>query len=137
MSLNDFSVPNNVVTVNGRQLKDWGETDPPVDESPIDPKRALRRGLGGNAAKLERSNPGRQVTISLNPGGPDSAYMQQLFNSGATITYTRTQIGTLEGTIGAEGVIVNDGPTGRGGMTITDDQYIIEFNTWNGSKGGS
>ena len=136
MALNNFSTENTVITVNGREITDFGETDPPVSDSPIDPKSVLRRGLGGNAVRLDRNNPGREVTISLNPGSPDSAYMQGLFNSNANITFTKTIIGSLENAVGSEGVIVNDGSVGRGGQTITDDQYIIQFNSWTGLKGG-
>lgn len=130
MSINDFSVAQTVVTINGREITDWGETNPPVNEAPIDPKGVLRRGLGGNAIRLDRNNPGRTVTISLNPGSDDASYMQGLFNSKANITYTRTVIGTLEDVVAAEGVIVNDGAMGRAGTTITDVQFTIEFNSW-------
>lgn len=130
MSIENFSTDKNVVTINGRQIQDWGETDPAVTESPIDPKRVVRRGQGGSAAMLERINPGRSVVVNLNPGSADASYMQGLFNSGALIVYTRTVIGTLENVIAEQGVIVNDGPTGRAGQTITDAQYTMEFNSW-------
>ncbi|MCK5126784.1 MAG: hypothetical protein KAR42_11060 [candidate division Zixibacteria bacterium] len=137
MSLDNFS--NNLfsVTVNGRTISDWGETPTPVTDEPIDQKSTLRRGQSKRAIRLDRQTPGRRVTLNLNPGSPDSAYISGLMNSNANIIYTSTQIGTLEADIGTEGVIVNDGPKGRGGDTITDDQYIIEFNNWKGTKGGT
>jgi hypothetical protein len=134
MALNNFSTESSVVVINGRQITDWGDTDPPFSDEPIDPKSVLRRGLGGNAVRLDRINPGRRFTLNLNPGSPDSSYMQGLFNSNANITMSYTQIGTLEVGVGDEGVIVNDGTRGRGGQTITDNQFIIEFNSWTGSK---
>lgn len=130
MAINNFSTENTVVVVNGRQIQDWGETDPPISEAPIDPRAVLRRGLGGNAVRLDRLNPGRTVTLNINPGSADASYLQALFTSRANITYTRTNIGTLENAIGSEGVMVNDGTVGRGGVTITDKQFIIEFNSW-------
>lgn len=136
MAVNNFSTNLFVLTVNARVIDDWGETATPYSEVPIDPKSALRRGQGGNAIRLDRINPGRRVTISLNPGGADSAFMQGLMNSNAGITMSKTQVGTLETGVGTEGVIVNDGDVGRAGTTVTDDVYIIEFNTWNGAKGG-
>lgn len=136
MGVNNFSTDLFVITVNGRVIDDWGEAAQPYSDDPIDPKSTLRRGQGGNAVRLDRINPGRRVTLNLNPGGTDSAYMSGLMNSGATITLSKTQIGTLETAIGTEGVIVNDGTVGRGGSTITDDVYIIEFNTWGDTKGG-
>lgn len=135
MSLSNFSTDLNVITVNGRQIKDWGETATPYTDGPIDPKVSLRRGQGGNAIRLNRINPGRAVSLFLNPGSPDSAYLQGLFTSNANITLTRTQIGTLEVSLGVEGVIVNDGQVGRGGTTITDDEFQFEFNNWTASKG--
>ena len=135
MSLANFSTDLTVVTLNGRQLTDWGENATPYTDEPIDPASALRRGLGGNAVRLDRKNPGRRVTLYLNPGSPDSAYVQGLFNSGVNCTLSFTQIGTLENAIGTEGVIVNDAARGRAGMTITDDQFVIEFNGWTGLRG--
>lgn len=137
MALNDFSNSGRVVTINGRQITHWGENATPYDNGPIDPKRQLRRGQGGGAVKLDRINPGRTVNLYLNPGSPDSAYMQGLFNSGAIITLTDMQIGTLEAAIGTEGVITNDGTQGRAGSTISDDQFILEFNGWDAGKGGT
>ena len=137
MSLNNYSTELFTISVNGRIITDFGDTDPPYTDDPIDPKSTLRRGQGGNAVRLDRINPGRSVTLNLNPGSPDSAFMQALMTSGANIVFNRTQIGTLETAIGTEGVIVNDGQVGRGGQTITDDQYIMEFNGWTQSKGGA
>jgi len=134
MALQNFSTELSVVTVNGRRIQDWGDTATPYTDAPIDPKSQLRRGQGGSAVRLDRINPGRTVNLYLNPGSADSAYMQGLFNSGANITLSFTQIGTLETAVGAEGVIVNDGQRGRAGSTISDDQFIIEFNSWTASR---
>ena len=136
MSLPRYSTELLAVSVNGRLITDWGETDPPYTDDPIDPKSTLRRGQGGKGVRLDRLSPGRSVVLNLNPGSPDSAFMQGLMTSNANILLSKTQIGTLETAIGTDGVIVNDGQVGRGGQTITDDQYTIEFNGWDQSKGG-
>lgn len=137
MSLVNITTENTVVTINGRIMEDWGEAENPVTEEPIDPKSTLRRGMGGNAVRLDRINPGRRVTINLNPGGADAAYMQGLLNSKANISYTRTTIGTLENAIGTEGVIVNDAAINRaGGASISDDTFIMEFNVFTTLRGG-
>lgn len=135
MSLNNFSTDLCVVTINGRQIQDWGDTATPYTDAPIDARSQLRRGQGGNAVRLDRINPGREVNIYLNPGSADSAYVQGLLNSNANITLTFTQIGTLETALGSEGVLVNDGQRGRAGSTITDDQFTIQFNIWEGTRG--
>lgn len=138
MSLANITTQNTVITVNGREITDWGEAENPVTEEPIDPSTTIRRGMGGNAVRLDRLNPGRRVTLSLNPGGADAAYMQGLFGSNANITYTRTVIGTLENAVGAEGAIVNDGQIGRaGGAALTDDVFIMEFNSFTTLRGGA
>ena len=135
MSLSNFSNDLTVVTINGRQIQDWGETATPYTDAPIDPRSQLRRGQGGNACRMDRQNPGREVNVYLNPGSSDSAYVQGLMNSNANITLTFTQIGTLETALGSEGVIVNDGQRGRAGSTITDDQFTIQFNIWEATRG--
>lgn len=137
MALANITTENTVITVNGRQLTDWGEAENPVTEEPIDPSTTIRRGMGGNAVRLDRINPGRRVTLSLNPGGADAAYMQGLFASKANITYSRTVIGTLENSLGIEGAIINDGAIERGGGTsISDDVFIMEFNNFTTLRGG-
>lgn len=135
MSLSNFSNDLTVVTINGRQIQDWGDTATPYTDAPIDPRSQLRRGQGGNAVRLDRQNPGREVNVYLNPGSSDSAYVQGLMNSNANITLTFTQIGTLETALGSEGVIVNDGQRGRAGSTITDDQFTMQFNIWEATRG--
>lgn len=136
MAFSDFGPESYALAINGRNITQWGETDPPATDEPIDQKSTLRRGLGGGAVRLDRSNPGRRVTINLNPGGSDSAFLQGLMNSRANIEMGYTVIGSGEVAVGAEGVIVNDGSNGRAGTTISDDQYIIEFNIWSQTKGG-
>lgn len=135
-NLANYDISQSVVVINGRTITDWGETATPFTDAPIDPKRVLRRGMGGRAVVLARSNNGRTVTLNLNPASPDSAFMSGLLKTGATIELSYTHIGTLESAIGTEGTVVNDGQRGRAGTTITDDQFIIEFNVWDGNYGG-
>ena len=136
MAIHNFSTADFLITVNGRDLTNWGTTDPSVTHEPIDQNADLVRGMGGDALRLDRIAPGRRYTVNLQPGSQDSAYMQSLMNSKANITITTTQIGTLDKTVASEGVIVNDGQTGRAGQSPTDDQYIIEFNKFQQTKGG-
>lgn len=135
MSLTNFGPDSSVLTINGRVISDFGETASPYSDAPIDPKVTVRRGQGGKAVRLNRINPGRTVNVFLNPGSPDSAYLQGLFNSNANITLSWTQIGTLEAAIGTDGAIVNDATMNRAGTTISDDQFTMEFNVWNATKG--
>ena len=136
MSNANFSTDLFVLVINGRTITDFGETATPFTDAPIDAKTTLRRGIGGRAVRMDRKNPGRSVSIFLNPGSSDSAYVQGLMNANANIEMSTYQIGTLESSIGIEGVIVNDASNGRAGTSITDDQYDFEFNGWNATKGG-
>jgi len=136
MSLADYGNDSFILTINTRQITDFGETASPFQDAPIDDDSTLRRGQGGRAVRLNRTNPGRTVNIYLNPGSPDSAYVQALKNSKANITMSMKQIGTLDEAIGTDGLIKNDATNSRGGTTISDDQYTFEFNVWNAFKGG-
>ena len=130
MAMNvSLTTANTVVTVNGRQITDWASDSPAIQEEPIDPKRI--------AVMLDRANPGHRVTLAVNPGGADSAYLHGLYTTGAVITYTRTQVGSLENVVATEGVIIQENAVGR---VVTDnmggDTYTIEFNVWESLRGG-
>ena len=83
MSLDNFSNDLFSVTVNARSITDWGENATPYNDEPIDQKSTLRRGQAKRAIRLDRQAPGRRVTLNLNPGSPDSAYLSGLYNSNA------------------------------------------------------
>lgn len=126
-----FTVSNTVVTVNGRSIEDWGQQDPPFQDDPVDQKRTVVRGQGGNAVVLERKNPGRRITMYLLPGSADSAYLHGLYLSGDIVTVTRNQVGVVNSAIGTEGVVVQEESVTRGGSTaISDDVYVIDMNDW-------
>lgn len=126
-----FTVSNTVVTMNGRSIEDWGQQDPPFQDDPVDPKRTVVRGQGGNAVVLERKNPGRRIMLYLLPGSADSAYLHGLYLSGDIVTVTRNQVGVVNSAIGTEGVVVQEESVTRGGSTsISDDVYVIDMNDW-------
>ena len=126
-----FTDSNTVVTLNGRAIEDWGQQDPPFQDDPVDQKRTVVRGQGGNAVVLERKNPGRRITLYLLPGSADSAYLHGLYLSGDIVTLTRNQVGVLNSAIGTEGVVVQEESVTRAGSTsISDDVYVIDMNDW-------
>lgn len=135
--MNNFSPSNTDFRINGREMTSWGTASPPLTIEYIDASGTLIRGEGGGALALYRDNPGVRVTVNLLPGTPDSGYLKGLKESRANLTFSHTVIGTLEAGAGAEGIFVNEGQTGRSGTTtVTDDVYIMEFNTEDSSKGG-
>ena len=133
MAINNYSNDLNAVNVNGREIKDWGATDPPISEEELAPLSTLIKGNGGNAVSFDTVAPGRRVTLNVNPGSGDAFYLQGLANSKANITYGRAQVSTGEVVAGSEGKIVTKGTVGRGGPGITDFQIVIEFNIWSGT----
>jgi len=60
MSLNNYSTELFTLSVNGRILTDFGDSDPAFTDDPIDPKSVLRRGQGGNAVRLDQLTQGVQ-----------------------------------------------------------------------------
>lgn len=135
--MNNFSPSNTDFRINGREITAWGASSPPLLIEYIDPQGTLIRGEGGNALALYRDNPGVRVTVNVLPGTPDSAYLKSLKTSRANLTFSHTVIGTLEAMVGTEGIFTNEGQMGRAGTTtVSDDQYIMEFNTEDSTKGG-
>lgn len=135
--MNNFSPSNTDFRINGREITNWGTASPPLNIEYIDAQGNLIRGEGGGAVALYRDNPGVRVTVNLLPGSPDSAYLKGLKNARANLTFSHTVIGTLEAGVGTEGIFTNEGPMGRAGTsTVSDDVYIMEFNTEDSSKGG-
>lgn len=132
-----FTTENTVVTVNGRQITDFGQAENPISEGYIDPKCTMVRGMGGSATKLKRKNNGFRVTLNLMPGSADSAFLHGLFQSGATVSYTRSQIGALDGVVASEGAVITEGDITRGGgSSVSDDTYTLEFNVYANMRGG-
>jgi hypothetical protein len=137
MAFHDFSNDKLVVAVNGRQLTNWGENDPPFDHDYPSELGDMKKGLGGDAARLDLIEPGQMFNFYLMPGSPDSAFMSGLKNSRATITVAHSQLGTLEAGLGREGMMKNRQSIGRGGQSITDDIYSVLCNKYVGTTGGS
>jgi hypothetical protein len=135
--MNNFSPSNTDFRINGRELTNWGTASPPLTIEYIDAQGTLIRGEGSGALALYRDNPGVRITVNMLPGSPDSSYLKGLKTSRANLTASHTVIGTLEALVAAEGIFVNEGAMGRAGTTtVTDDVYIMEFNTEDSSKGG-
>lgn len=136
MSYNNISTENLALSVNGRLITDFGETDPAFTIEDIDESSTLRRGQGGSAIRLDRINNGRQAVLNLNPAGDDSAFMMGLRNAKENITITYEFVGTGEAGVLSEGLISGVGTYGRAGQSITDDQYTMMFNLADETRGG-
>lgn len=130
MALADLSTENCILVISGAGvLSDWGTTEPPFVIEHIDPRAVLSRGLGGNANRFHRKNPGLRVTVNLLAGSPQGLALQAAANARQEMSGSYVNINGLEGAIFAEGVIVQDKSMGRGGMQASDLTFVMEFNT--------
>lgn len=135
MALHDFSVENCAFEIFDREITDWGQSDPPLDMSPINEKGQLIFGLGGDAVAFNNHQRWR-VTINLMPGSDDSKFISKKIKQGAVgVDADYANLGSGEKASFQEGMYNNRGSIGRGGPGLTDDQYIFDFNRGN-SEGG-
>jgi len=129
MSVADLSVENTIMVITGvGVLDDWGRTDPPFTVEVIDDQANLSRGLGGNAVRFHRKNPGLRVTANLMPGSPQALAMQALILSRTEMSGSYASIAGLEGAVFSEGVITRGKSMARGGPGMNDATFVMEFN---------
>lgn len=129
MALSDLSVENTIVVITGvGVLDDWGRTDPPFTIEPIDDQAVLSRGLGGNAVRFHRKNPGLRLTVNLMPGSPQALGLQAQVNAKSEVSGSYASIAGLEGVVFSEGVITRGKSMARGGPGLNDATFVMEFN---------
>lgn len=129
MALSDLSVENTIVVITGvGVLDDWGRTDPPFTVEPIDDQAILSRGLGGNAVRFHRKNPGLRLTVNLMPGSPQALALQAQVNAKSEVSGSYASIAGIEGAVFSEGVITRGKSMARGGPGMNDATFVMEFN---------
>ncbi|WP_104910485.1 hypothetical protein [Pseudomonas sp. LG1D9] len=129
MSVADLSAENTIMVITGvGVLDDWGRTDPPFTVEVIDDQANLSRGLGGNAVRFHRKNPGLRVTANLMPGSPQALAMQALILARTEMSGSYASIAGLEGAVFSEGVITRGKSMARGGPGMNDATFVMEFN---------
>lgn len=129
MSLSDLSVENTIVVITGvGVLDDWGRTDPPFTLEYIDDVANLSRGLGGNAVRFHRKNPGLRLTVNFMPGSPQALALQAQVTARAEVSGSYASIAGLEGGVFSEGVVTRGKSMARGGPGMNDATFIMEFN---------
>lgn len=130
MSLSNYAVKNTIIQINLKLIEDLGESETPVKLTAFDPVRGIKRGMGRSALIWERMNGGRKLTLAVMPGSPTSGFLSGLYESGAIVSFTETVVGTGEVIACDEGVCVDIEDIDRAGVSISDDVYAFEFNTW-------
>lgn len=129
MALTNMSVDNCLIVISGvGVLSDWGRTDPPFTIEQIDDSAVLSRGLGGNAVRVHRKNPGVRVTANLMPGSPQALALQAAVGAKQEMSGSYVNIDGLEGAVFAEGVVTRGKSMARGGPGLNDATFVMEFN---------
>nr|WP_314569340.1 hypothetical protein [uncultured Pseudomonas sp.] len=129
MALNDLSVENTIVVITGvGVIDDWGRTDPPFIVEPIDDQANLSRGLGGNAVRFHRKNPGLRLTLNLMPGSPQALALQAQVAARSEVSGSYASVAGLEGAVFSEGVVTRGKSMARGGPGMNDATFVMEFN---------
>ncbi|AFO47223.1 hypothetical protein [Pseudomonas putida] len=129
MAVADFSAENCVHVITGvGVIDDWGRTDPPATIEYIDENGVLIRGLGGNAVRFHRKNPGVRVTYNLMPGSPQALALQAQVNAKSEISGSYASIAGLEGAVFSEGIITRGKSMARSGPGLNDATFVLEFN---------
>lgn len=130
MSLPDYSANNGLLTINGIPITEWGETQPSLNVEDINPRVAMKYGVGGDAAALEPSTVRKRVTINLMPGSLQARALVQLVKAKTTIQATWAQVGSAELEVFIDGRCVGRGPRGRIAeqtASLSDEQFVFEF----------
>jgi len=130
MAISNYSSADGLLTINGTSINDWGETQPSVSIEDINPRVALKRGLGGNMAAMDPTTTPKRLTVNLLTGSPQARYLVGLLKSRVTIQATWTQMGTVETEVFIDGRITSRGPRGRIAeqtTSLSDEQFVIEF----------
>lgn len=129
MALTNMSVDNCLMVISGvGVLSDWGRTDPPFTIEQIDDSAVLSRGMGGNAVRVHRKNPGVRVTANLMPGSPQALALQAAVNAKQEMSGSYVNIDGLEAGTFAEGVVTRGKSMARGGPGLNDATFVMEFN---------
>lgn len=129
MALSNFSSPNCVLYINGRQISEFGQSTTPVSISQLNDSAALVQGMNGNAVRYDTINEGWGLSVALLPDTDDSAFLSSIANAkGGDVYATYVTISTGETVTLAEGIFTSRGALNRGGTGFGDDEFNFQFN---------
>jgi hypothetical protein len=135
--MKNYSSPNCVLTINGRQISEYGQSTSPVAIDQLNDKNTLVQGMNGNAIKYTRINEGYSLVVELLPGSSDANFLSALYQDpDADISAVYVTLSTLETVTLTEGVFLNQGSLGRGGEDVSDDTFTFQFNIGVKTLGG-
>ncbi|WCP84222.1 hypothetical protein PQE20_27475 (plasmid) [Vibrio harveyi] len=123
------------LALNARKMSDWSAEDEPIQIETLEDLRDIEIQHGGGALIVERVSEGALLTISLQPGTPDSAWASGLYKSGELVEGQLVTFGTGEKIILSGGVFTKFGNVGRG-FKPSYDTYQIKFTKFIAIMGG-
>lgn len=112
----------------GIPIDEFGDTDPAIVISELEPRSVLKRGIGATSIRLDNKTQPLRVTVNLMPGSTQVRQILAAAKSGIDATFAFSQSGTGEKWTGFDGILVNRGDQGRAGKSsVSDEQYVLEF----------
>jgi hypothetical protein len=128
MTMHRYGADGANLTIFGIPLDEFGDTDPPITIEDLEPRAALKRGIGGTSVRLDNKTRAKRLTVNLLPGSVQVRQLIAAEKSGIDATFTFSQSGTDEYWAGFDGVMVNRSPATRAGKSsVSDEQFVFEF----------
>ncbi len=128
MTMHRYGADGSNLTVFGIPIDDFGDTDPPITIEDLEPRAALKRGIGGTSVRLDNKTRAKRLTINLIPSSVQARQLLAVEKSGIDATFTFSQTGTDERFAGFDGIMTNRGSATRAGKSgVSDEQFIFEF----------
>lgn len=128
MAMNKYGAAGANLTVFGIPIDDFGDTDPAITIEDINPRAALKYGLGGTTLRLDSVTRPKRMTVNLMPGSEQARQIIAAEKSGADASATFQQSGSGEKVVMFDGILENRGQIGRAGKTsVSDEQFTFIF----------
>lgn len=129
MAMLDYGQIGASLSLNGINIENYGDTDPPLTIEDIEPRATLKRGTGGKAVRLDNKTRAKRLTVHLMPGCDEVRQILALDKAHVDFNGAWRQAGTAEAVLLFDGILVNRGELGRAGKTSASDETLIfEFN---------
>lgn len=126
--MDKYGSANSTLIINGIEIENFGDTDPPINISDEEDRATLKRGIGGRTLRLDNRTRPKRVTVNILPGSPESRQLIAVAKSGADFSAYFKQAGTDESETMFDGILIQRGDRGRGGKTtVSDDQFVFLF----------
>lgn len=117
------------LTLNGINIVDLGETDPPITIEDLEDRSTLKRGVNGRFVRIDNVTRGKRLTVNLIPGSPQVRQLIALDKAGVDFEFLWFQSDTNETITGFGGIMQSRGELTRAGKTTaSDERFVFIFN---------